>query len=123
MKIWRFFVYIINGRVIRNKLFTIYPTEFILWDMQLPWVLYFKDVHTPVYLQLQPYPEEFIQKNPGQIKLVTCDIDLFGKPFEYKTIVKYELGFPLLGKKIGLDLIDDEDSNILFIHNKNSNLP
>ena len=140
--------YIINGHVPRNKIddishrgyFMVYAatTGFILywkpdqtfiihrahhvWFDEYNYRLYIEDKHTPGSLLLQQYPEVHIH-NSDLINLIPCELDLESNPFRDETIITYDIELPTSGKKIGFNLLDDEDFIITYITDTISNSP
>ena len=55
--------------------------------------------------------------------MVTCELELYYKPSVDATVVQYDLGFPPMGDKIGLNLIDDDDFNIPYVLSAITNSP
>ena len=49
------------------------------------------------------------------MNLMPCEIDLSYTPFEYATIFTYTIQLPTTGKKIGFNLMDDDDFTIPYI--------
>ena len=132
--------YIINGHVTRKKLddishrgyfmgyaattgFIIYwnPDQYFVihidhhvWFDAYNYHLSIEDNNTTGYLLLQQYPEILLH-NSDIINLIPCELDLTSTPFSYITILTYEIELPPSGKKIGFNLLDDEDFTIPYI--------
>ena len=47
--------------------------------------------------------------------LLKCELDLTSTPFHYATIITYELELTSSGKKIGLNLMDEDEFSIPYI--------
>ena len=44
--------------------------------------------------------------------MIPCELDLTFTPFRDETIITYEIELPPSGKKIGFNLLDDEDFTV-----------
>ena len=44
-----------------------------------------------------------------------CELDLTSTPFSNTTIIIYKIELPPSGKKVGINLLDDEDFTIPYI--------
>ena len=53
--------------------------------------------------------------------MITCELDLTFTTFSDTTILTYEIELPSSGKKVGFNLLDDEDFTIPYITDKISN--
>ena len=76
-----------------------------------------KDNHTPVYLLLQQYPESLLH-NLDLLNFIPFEPDLTSTLFCDTTIITYEIELPPSGKKIGFNILEDEDFTILYITDK-----
>ena len=57
------------------------------------------------------------------LNLIPCEINLTSTPFSDETIITYEIELPPSGKKIGFNLLDDEDFTIPYITDTIPNSP
>ena len=55
--------------------------------------------------------------------MIPCKIDLISNPFIDETIITYETELPPSGKKVGFNLLDDEDFTIPYITDTIPNSP
>ena len=55
--------------------------------------------------------------------MIQCEIDLTYTPFSGTTIITYEIYLPPSGKKVGFNLLDDEDLTIPYITDTIPNSP
>ena len=78
-------------------------------------VLSSEDNNKSVSLQRHRDTKDFLQNNLIYINLVPCELDLSGKHFIYSTIAQCYLEISPQGKKIGLNIMDDDGSTIPYI--------
>ena len=81
-----------------------------------------EDKHTPGSLLLRQDPENHIH-NSDLLNLITCKLDLKSTPFSDASIITYDIELPPSGKKIGFNLLDDEDFTIPYITDTIPNSP
>ena len=62
-------------------------------------------------LLLRQYPESRIHDS-DILNLIPCGFDLTSTPFSDDTIITYGIELPPSGKKIGFNVIDDENFTI-----------
>ena len=55
--------------------------------------------------------------------MIPCELDLTSTPFSDTTIITYEIELPPSGKKVGFNLLDDEDFTIPYITDTIPNSP
>ena len=55
--------------------------------------------------------------------MIPCELDITSTPFRDETIITYDIELPQSGKKIGFNLLDDEDFTITYITDTIPNLP
>ena len=55
--------------------------------------------------------------------MVPCELELYYTPSVDAPVVQYDLVFPPMGNKIGINLIDDGDFNILYVLSSIPNSP
>ena len=55
--------------------------------------------------------------------MITCDLDITPTPFSNTTIIANENELSPVGKKIGLNILDDEDFTIPYVTYKKPNSP
>ena len=84
--------------------------------------IFIEDTHTTVSLLLQQYYESIIH-NSDLLNLIPCEIDIKSTPFFDITILTYEIDLPPSVKKFESNLLDNEDSTILYITDTIPNLP
>ena len=70
--------------------------------------------YTPGSLLLQQEPTGFLQNN-DKLKFIPFELDLSSTPFGYEKIITYEIELPTAGKKIGSNLMDDDEFTIPYI--------
>ena len=70
-----------------------------------------EDKQNPGYLPIQQYPESIIH-NSDLLKLIPCTLDITSNPFSNTTMIKNEIELSPSGKKIGFNLLDDENFTI-----------
>ena len=80
------------------------------------------DKHTPGSLLLWQDPESHIH-NSDLLKLIPGELDITSTPFRDETIITYDIELPPSVKKIGFNLLDDEDFTILYTTDTIPNLP
>ena len=73
-----------------------------------------EDKHTQGSLLLRQDPEGHIH-NSDLLNMIPCELDLTSTPFIDETIITYDIELPPSGKKIGFNLLDDEDFTIPYI--------
>ena len=73
-----------------------------------------EDKHTPGSLLLWQDPESYIH-NSDLLNLIPFELDLTSTPFRDETIITYDIELPPSGKKIGFNLLYDEDFTIPYI--------
>ena len=147
-QIWGGIVYIINGRVTRNKLgdrshhgyfmgyeattgviiycnlyqtFVIYRAHHFWFDEYNSHIS-IEENHTPGSLLLQQDPESHFH-NSDLLNLIPCEIDIISTTFCDTTILTYEIELPPSGKKFGFNLLDGEDFTIPYITDTIPNSP
>ena len=81
-----------------------------------------EDKHTLGSLLLRQYPEGHIHDS-DLLNLIPCELDLTSTTFSDETIITYDIDLPPSGKKIGLNLLDDEDFTIPYITDNILNSP
>ena len=83
-------------------------------------------------LLLQQYPESiihnsdlvnFIIRNSDLLNLIPCELDLTSTPWCDTNILTYEIDLPPDGKKIGVNLLDEEDFSIPYVTDTIPKLP
>ena len=55
--------------------------------------------------------------------MISCEIDIKYTLFSDTTVITYEIVLPYSGKKVGFNLLDDEDFTIPYISDKIPNSP
>ena len=141
-------VYIINGRVTRKNLddrphhgyFMGYAATtgvIIYWNTDQPFVIHgshhfwfgqynyrlsIEDTHIPSSLLLKQHPKNHVH-NSDLLNFISCELDLTSTSFRDKIILTYEIELPPSGKKVGFNLLDDEDFIITYITDKIPNSP
>ena len=55
--------------------------------------------------------------------MIPCELDLTSTPFKDETIFTYDIELPPSGKKIGFNLLDDDDFTIPYITDTIPNSP
>ena len=71
----------------------------------------------------------FLQDTEGHINnsyllnLIPCGLDIIFTTFSDETIITYDIELPTSGKKIGFNLLDDEDFTIPYITDTIPNSP
>ena len=81
-----------------------------------------EDNHTPGSLLLWQYPESSIHKS-DLLNLISCELDLTSTPFHDKTMITYEIELPPSGRKVGFNVLDDEDFKSPSITDTTPNSP
>ena len=81
-----------------------------------------EDKHTPGSLLLWQYSEGHIHDS-DLLNLIPWEVDLTSTPFSYETNITYDIELPTSGKKIGFNLLDDEDFTIPYITDTIPNPP
>ena len=81
-----------------------------------------EDKHTSGSFILRKYPEGHIH-NSGPLNLIPCKLYLTSTPLSDETIITYDIELPPSGKKIGFNLLDDEDFTIPYIADTIPNSP
>ena len=76
--------------------------------------------HTPGYLLLRKDPEGQIH-NSDLLNFIPCEIYLASTPFRDTKILTYAIELPSSGKKVGFNLLDDEDFTISCVTDKMPN--
>ena len=71
-----------------------------------------EDKNTPGSLLLQKVPEIHVH-NSDILNSIPCELDLTSYPFSDTQIITYKIELPTSGKKIGFNLLDDEDLQYL----------
>ena len=64
-----------------------------------------------------------IMTHSDLLNLIPCEIDLTSTPFSDETIITYEIELPPCGKKVGFNLLNDEDFTIPYITDTTPNSP
>ena len=127
-------VYIINGRDTRKKLKDISHWGYfmgyaattgviIYWKPDQPFIIHrdphvwfdeyisrlsINDKHTPGSLLL--WQDSGVHIHYSDLpNLIPCKLDLKSTPFSDETIITYDIELPPSGKKIGFNLLDDQD--------------
>ena len=121
-------VYIINGRVTRNKIddrshlgyfmgcaatawvisyWNTYQTSVThrshhFWFYEYNYLLYIEDKHKIGILILQKYPESLIHYS-DLLNLIPCELDLTSTPFCYTKILTYEIELRPSGNRLGFN--------------------
>ena len=98
--------------VIQMKIF-IHRSHHVWFDEYNPRI-YIEDNHTPCYLLLQQDPEICVH-NSDLIYLIPFEHDLASTTFRDTKIITYEIELPPSVKKVGFNLMGDEDSTIPYI--------
>ena len=93
-----------------------------VWFDEYNYHLSIEDKHTPVSLLLRQDPEGHIHDS-DLLNLIPCELDLTSNPFSDSTIITYDIELPPSGKKIGFNLLDDEDFTIPYITGTIPNSP
>ena len=70
--------------------------------------------HTPGSLLLWQDPEGLIHYS-DLLNLIPCELDITPTPFSDETIITYNIDLPTSGKKVGFNLLENEDFTILYI--------
>ena len=87
-------------------------TEFIMFSfMNKILANSIEDKHTPSYLLLRKYSEGNIH-DPYFLNLIPCELDLTSTPFSDSKIIIYDIEIPPYGKKVGFNLLDDQDFTV-----------
>ena len=73
-----------------------------------------EDKHTTGYLLLQQDPESHVH-NADLLRFIPCELDLTSTTFFDTNILAYEIELPPSGKKLGFNLLYDENFKILYI--------
>ena len=73
-----------------------------------------EDKHTPDYLLLCKYPEGHIHES-DLLNLIPCGIYLASTPFSDTEIITYKIELPPYGKRVGFNLLNDEDFKTPYI--------
>ena len=73
-----------------------------------------EDNHTLGYSPLKKYSESIIHGSE-LLNFIPCELDITSTPFCVTTIITYEIELPPSGKKVGFNLLDDEDFTIFYI--------
>ena len=81
-----------------------------------------EDKHTPGSLILRQDPEGHIHDS-DLLNLITCKLDITYIPFSNETIITYDIELPPSGKKIGFNLLGDEDFTSPYITHSMPKLP
>ena len=53
--------------------------------------------------------------NSDLLNLIPCDLDITSTPFSNTKMITYEIELPSAGKKIGFNLLDDNDFTIPYV--------
>ena len=140
IKIWGVRVYIINRRATRKKIDDMLHLGYFMgyadtmgvilyWNLDQTFVihryhhvwfdeynyrLYTEDKHTPGSLPLWKYPEGHIHDS-YLLNMIPCKLDITSTPFSDKKIITYDIELPPSGKKVGFNLLDDEDFTVPYI--------
>ena len=148
IKIWGVRVYTINGRATRKKIdershrgyfmgYAATTVVILYWkpDQQLiihrahhVWFdeynsrLSIEGKQTTGYLLLRQDPEDHIH-NSDLLNLIPCKLDLTSTPFRDETMITYDIELPPCGKKVGFNLLDDEDFTIPYITDTTPKFP
>ena len=81
-----------------------------------------EDKHPTGSLIIQQYPGSLLH-NYYLTNLIACELDIISTEYYDTNILTYEIDLPPSGKKIGFNLMDDEDFTIPRILDKSPNLP
>ena len=96
------------------------------WNQSLVWWIYSRisigDRHTQGYWLLKQDPETNVH-NSDLLNLIPCEFDLTSTTFCDTTMITYEIKLPPSGKKVGFNLLDDEDFTTPYITNTIPNWP
>ena len=82
----------------------------------------FVQYDTPGSLVLQQYPKNHVH-NSDLLNLIPFELDITYNPFSNTKILTYEIELPPDGKKIGFNLLDDEDFTIPYVTDTIPNSP
>ena len=93
-----------------------------VWFDEYNSLLSIEDKHTPGSLLLRQDPEGHIHDS-DLLNLIKWKLDITSNTFSDETIITYEIELPPSGKKIGFNLLDDEDFTIPYINDTNPNSP
>ena len=93
-----------------------------VWFDEYNYRLFIEDKHTPGSLVLQQYPKNHVH-NSDLLNLIPFELDITYNPFSNTKILTYEIELPPDGKKIGFNLLDDEDFTIPYVTDTIPNSP
>ena len=85
-----------------------------VWFDEYNSCLSIEDKHTPCYLPFQQDPEIPIH-NSDLLNFIPCEIDITSTTFINSEVLTYKIELPPSGKKLGFNLLDDEDSTIPYV--------
>ena len=85
-----------------------------VWFDEYNYRLFIDDKHNPGSLLLRQDPEGSIH-GPDLLNMIPWELDLTFTPFSDETIITYVIELPPSGKKIGFNLLADEDFTIPYI--------
>ena len=57
------------------------------------------------------------------LNLIPCELDLISTPFSNTTIITYEIELPPSGKKVGFNILENEDFAIPYVTDTTPNSP
>ena len=93
-----------------------------IWFDEYNYRLSIENKHTLCSVLLWQNPEGHIHDS-DLLNLITCELDITSNPFIYATIVTYDIELPPSGKKVGFNLLDDENFTIPYITDTIPNMP
>ena len=96
--------------------------DYHAWFDESNFRLSIEDNHTPGSLFLRQYPESHIHDS-DLLNLIPCELDLVSTPFCDTTILTYKIELHPYGKRVGFNLLDDEDFKIPYITDTIPNSP
>ena len=82
-----------------------------VWFVEYDFCISIEDKLTQGSLLLWKDPEGHIH-NSDLLNLIPCKLDLTSTTFRDETMITYDIELPPSGKKIGFNLLDDEDFTI-----------
>ena len=104
-----------------DQIFVIHRAHHIWFDED-NYRLSIEDKHTPGSLLLQQDPGSLLYDS-DLINLIPCDIDLTSNLFCDTPSLAYTIELPPAGKKVGFNLLDDEDFTIPYVTDTIPNPP
>ena len=85
-----------------------------VWFEEYNYCISIVDNNIQVSLLLKQYSETIIH-NSYLLNLISCEPDLKSTQLSNTTILTFEIELPPSGKKIGFNLLDDEDFTIPYV--------